>query len=243
MILSRKFTRYSAARESILEMLSSGKLGQDANSNKLPSEEELSGSLGVSTGTVREALRMLEMEGVVSKLHGSGNYFHRSTMELKMRIDLMTDYKDILEDAGYKVRREQGNYCFRMPDEREKSVFLLDEEILSFDLMYLADGKNAVFTRNIIPRQMLTVGLDVLKGNHNIMELLWRHCKEKIANSIEKIVPRTADDFEVELFGLSEKLSIIAVDEVFYSFRDHPIGYATVFFNPEIMKMSFLRKW
>lgn len=243
MIVPKNFARYGAAREAILAMLTSGELDNDSDSNRLPSEEELSRRIGVSTGTVREALRILEMEGIVSKLHGSGNFFHRSTMDLKMRIDLKPDYKDILEDVGYNVTREQRNFCFRLPDEREQSVFSINEKILAFELIYKADGKNAIFTLNLVPKRLLTAGLDEIKENKNIMELLWRHCKQRIANSIEKIVPRMADDFEFEFFGLSEKAPLIAIDETFYSFRDHPIGYAVITFNPDIMKMSLLRKW
>ena len=243
MISSKRFARYGAAREAILEMLTSGELDHDENANKLPPEDELARRIGVSTGTVREALRMLEMEGVVSKLHGSGNFFHRSTVQLKMRIDLMPDYKDILEDGGFSVTRLQDNFCFRLPSEKEQSAFSIQKEVLSFDLIYQADGRNAIFTRNLIPRELLDVELDAVKENKNIMELLWRHCNQRIANSIEKIIPRMAHDSEVRLFGLSEVVPLIAIDESFYSFRDEAIGYATVSFNPEIMKMSLLRKW
>ena len=124
---------------------------------------------------------MLEMEGVVSKLHGSGNFYHQSTINLKMRLDLMPDYKDVLEDAGYKVTRDQSNFCFRMPDKRECNVFGIDREVLSFDLIYTADGDNAIFTKNIIPRQMLTVGLEEIQQDENIMELLARLHKEGLS--------------------------------------------------------------
>ena len=41
---------------------------------KLPAERDIAEQLGVSRNSVREAIRMLEMMGVVESLQGSGNY-------------------------------------------------------------------------------------------------------------------------------------------------------------------------
>ena len=243
MIVSKSVARYGAAKEAIVEMIRSGEIGSGMEKNKLPSEDELSKMIGVSTGTVREALRILEMEGVVSKKHGAGNFYHRSTMDLKMRIDLMSDFKELLGDAGYEVRRDQRNFCFRPPTDREREVFSLDGEVLSFDLAYVADGKNAINTVNIVPRQLLTADLDEIKEDSTLMELLWRHCRERISNSIEEIVPRLATEEEADMYGISAGTPLVALDEVFYSYKDTPIGYAAVSFNPKIMKMHLLRKW
>ena len=243
MVVSKSIARYGAAKEAIVAMIRAGEIGGGMEQNKLPSEDELSKMIGVSTGTVREALRILEMEGVVSKKHGAGNFFHPSTMDLKMRIDLMPDFKELLEDAGYGVRRDQRNFSFRPPSDREREVFSLDGEVLSFDLTYVADGQNAINTVNIVPRQLLTAGLYEIKEDSTLMELLWRHCRERISNSIEEIVPRLATEEEAEMYEITAGTPLIALDEVFYSYKDTPIGYATVSFNPKIMKMHLLRKW
>jgi GntR family transcriptional regulator len=249
MIVLQNYARFGAARRAILDILSSDEFSGTisgstaASHNKLPSEEELSRRIGVSTGTVREALRMLQMEGVISKVHGSGNYFHRSTINLKMRMDLLPDYSDILTDAGFIVTRHQEQVARRFPDSREQETFGIKEEILSFDLVFTADGNNAIFTRNLIPIALLQEYPHQLDPQMNIMELLWRYGKERIANSIERMVPRIITPAEAELFSLPENRSVIAVNETFYSVKDHPIGYSLVTFNPEIVQMNFLRKW
>ena len=243
MLEPKNFARYGAARDAVLEMLNKGKLGKEDRANKLPSEDELSRIIGVSTGTIREALRMLEMEGVVTKKHGSGNFFHKSALELKMRIDIIADYKRLLGESGYDVSIVRDNYCFRNPVDEESGSFGITEEILSFDQIYQADGKNAIFTRNLVPRLFLTEEMDSLRKDQSLMELLWNHCRERIANSIEEIIPRTALPEEAELFEIRAGTPIIAMDEVFYSFKDTPIGYARVSFNPDIVKMHMLRKW
>jgi len=243
MLEPKNYARYGAARDAILNMLHSGKFVHTSTENKLPSEGELSRRIGVSTGTIREALRILEMEGIITKKHGSGNFYHRSALNLKMRIDLISDYRELLAQSGYDVMIERWGHCFREPAERESKVFNIHEEIMSYEQVYLADGKNAIFTRNIVPRKFLTDDLESCKEEINLMELLWNHCQERIANSIEDIFPRRATRSEAELFGISEDLPIIAIDQIFYSYKDTPIGYAVVSFNPDIVKMHMLRKW
>ncbi|MDU6264473.1 MAG: FadR/GntR family transcriptional regulator [Anaerocolumna aminovalerica] len=48
--------------------------GQLKTGDKLPAERELSETLGVSRNSVREAVRTLDIMGVISSQHGAGNY-------------------------------------------------------------------------------------------------------------------------------------------------------------------------
>ncbi|HOW82732.1 MAG TPA: FadR/GntR family transcriptional regulator [Spirochaetota bacterium] len=60
--------------------------GELAPGEKLPAERDLAQSLGVNRGTVREALKKLEMLGLVEILHGDGiyvkNYLECGNLEL-----------------------------------------------------------------------------------------------------------------------------------------------------------------
>lgn len=61
--------------------------------DKLPAERELSESLGVSRNSVREALRTLDIMGVISSQHGAGNYltgnFEKNLMETMSMMFIM----------------------------------------------------------------------------------------------------------------------------------------------------------
>ena len=79
--------------DGIIELLKSG----NEESNKLPSEAELVRHFGASSTTVREALTMLRLEGLITKKHGSGNYFHRSVLDANDRIDQYFGFNKYLE--------------------------------------------------------------------------------------------------------------------------------------------------
>ncbi len=65
--------------------------------NRLPAESKLAASMGVSLAVVREALLLLREDGVVTKKHGSGNYFHLSALGAAKRLDQFPGFRTLLE--------------------------------------------------------------------------------------------------------------------------------------------------
>lgn len=102
--------------------------------NKLPSENELTEKFGISRQTVRKAIGLLEEEGAVRRVRGSGTYVsfdRRENLEGRNRIAVVTTYVDsyifpktiqgierVLFERGYSV---QISFTDNMPD-RERNV-------------------------------------------------------------------------------------------------------------------------
>ena len=82
------FPLYLEAKTELMKMFKKG----DFKNNKLPPEDKLSEMLGISRSTIWEALIALDREGIITKKQGIGNLIHRSTLEIKMRIDLVQDF-------------------------------------------------------------------------------------------------------------------------------------------------------
>jgi GntR family transcriptional regulator len=65
----------AAAYEKIAnELREEIRAGQLAPGDRLPSEEDLKSRFGKSPGTIREALRVLQSEGLIEKQHGRGSF-------------------------------------------------------------------------------------------------------------------------------------------------------------------------
>jgi GntR family transcriptional regulator len=99
---------FAQTKDKLLSFISNQKLP----GNKLPAEEELAERLKVSRGTIREVLRSLNKEGIISKKHGFGNFVQNSALKARMRIEQLEEFYDLIEDGGYKasIHIEKGSY-------------------------------------------------------------------------------------------------------------------------------------
>lgn len=89
---------YAGVVEYFRKKIMTGELRQG---EKLPPEREIADTLGVSRHSVREAIRIMDMTGVISSKQGSGNYitgdFQKSiteTMAMMLAMDQI-DYRQI----------------------------------------------------------------------------------------------------------------------------------------------------
>lgn len=77
------------------------RVGNLTSGSKLPAERELSGLLGISRNSVREAIRTLDIMGVISSQQGAGNYltgnFENNLVESMSMMFLLNqiDYQQI----------------------------------------------------------------------------------------------------------------------------------------------------
>lgn len=94
---------YTKVIEYIKEQIRSGNLELGS---KLPTERDLSAMLGISRSSVREAIRTLDIMGVITSHQGSGNYLTGNfkynlveTMSMMFLLDQI-DYKQISQLRG-----------------------------------------------------------------------------------------------------------------------------------------------
>ena len=69
--MAREEKAYARVIEKVKKMILSGELKPG---EKLPPEREFAEKLEVSRNSVREAIRIMDMMGIVSSQQGSGNY-------------------------------------------------------------------------------------------------------------------------------------------------------------------------
>lgn len=113
-------SKYYLVIEWIHKRINNGELSAG---DKLESENEISTVFGISRQTVRHALAVLEREGILTKVQGSGTYVkgrnlkNRNVAELSKTVSIISTYIDgyifprilkemvkVLETSGYSVR-------------------------------------------------------------------------------------------------------------------------------------------
>jgi GntR family transcriptional regulator len=95
---------------------------------RLPSEPELVERLGVSRGSVREALKLLEQEGIVNVVHGSGRYVSPlASLRAARPLTVFESVTAMLHRHGYDVTNRVLSVRLTPADDAERVAFGLDE--------------------------------------------------------------------------------------------------------------------
>lgn len=129
-MISRRPTQLRVARTIIDSLQQDIATGRLSLGSRLPNERELARQFGVSQPTMREALRALEVMGLVEVRHGSGAYvsgdirgFLASALQTVLQVE-RADIADVLE-----VRALLGRRCAALAARNATEVDLREMEI------------------------------------------------------------------------------------------------------------------
>ena len=149
---------------------------------KLPSEREIASMFGVTRTVVREALRILEYEGIITTIPGKGSFVQNTeniSMEynfpFKVNVHDKNFFRDLLE-----VRRALEESAVKLSirnatDSQLKRLVEISEELLKA----FKEGKNTAEIDYLFHETLfLLSGNSLLKYLHSVMrdmmDLLWR---------------------------------------------------------------------
>ncbi len=221
---------------------------QKFENNKLNSEEELFKMLDASRGTVREVLRSLAREGVITKKHGIGNFVHPRTTDMKMRIDEIEDFIQLIEDGGYQASMEKDGepYFFSIQDggSGEKFESYLEKDLVyyCFNRLYLADRHPAAYSQLFFPKHLFVNFPSGEVEHKNIFDFVKTYFNQEIDQTLIWLNAESADQNISTKLNISSGTALLVWDELLCNYKDQIIGYSRIHFNPAIMKVSMLRK-
>lgn len=215
--------------------------------NKLPPEGKLAKKLRVSLSTLREALVILNNDGIIDKKHGSGSYVHKSALNAKMRIDIITNFQVLLEEAGYEpflehISKEKVKFREIASDNLE-APFEMEEEILSFERLFYGDDIPAIRVQVNMPVNILEEEPSQKDFEKPLTQFIWEFCYKELAQSIIEYIPISAGEKEKKLFNIESGTPLISWKEVFYDYKDYPISCNKIVFNPKIINLRMLRQY
>jgi GntR family transcriptional regulator len=96
---------------------------------RLPSEPELVERLGVGRGSVREALKLLEQEGIVDVVHGSGRYVSPlASLQVERPLTVFESVTAMLRRHGYDVTNRVLSVRRTPATDAERAAFGLADD-------------------------------------------------------------------------------------------------------------------
>ena len=140
--------------------------GTYAYEEQLPAEVELAKELSVSRVTLRDALSMLERQGLVTRRHGVGSFVAKPEKQILSSFDKMDSMIDLIRRSGYEATIKVADCCHG-PLSTEVCAMLETPSGSSgytFNTIYSANGIPFVYTNEYVADSLLPETITTERG-------------------------------------------------------------------------------
>jgi GntR family transcriptional regulator len=179
-----------AVRDELALRLSKGTI---APGDRLPPEPELAAELGVSRPTLREALRSLEEDGLVTRRRGAGT-FATHHPRLRNNLDVNFGVTAAIRAAG--MRAGTSHTEIRTEPASDEEIEALDLEpggsIVALERVRTADGRPVVYSRDVVSTTLMRADELAVLGEGSVYELLARRAGREVQHGVVTLEPVAA---------------------------------------------------
>lgn len=142
-------------RDAVREMLDDSGLGPG---DQIPSETELAHRFSVARGTVREALKLLEQDGLIDVQHGRGRFMSAtSRLSVGRPVTQFESVTEMLAALGYETENKVIGIAVARAPAAEATALELEKgaEVVRLQRLRLHQNKALVISENVFSVRLL----------------------------------------------------------------------------------------
>ncbi|MHA6251236.1 GntR family transcriptional regulator [Oceanobacillus sp. CAU 1775] len=214
--------------------------GVFAENQKLPSEYNLSKQLGVSRATLREALRALEEEHIVTRRHGVGTFVN-PTPTVTSGIEELKTVTDMIIQSGKTPGSQyiSAEIIQATREDRERFSSNL-VELAKIERVRTADEAPVVYCVDMVPVGLFP--LEELREQGSIFAAIEKHTSKQIAYAVTYIEPVSYHDRIFNILNCDPNQSLLLLKQMHYTTDDEAILYSANYFRSDTFSFHVLRK-
>ena len=212
--------------------------------SQLPTEAELCEMLGVSRTVVREALRVLEDDGLVARRHGVGTFVRNHPILKNLNFNF--GITEMIESAGLQsgtshlaIQKESADQ-----EKAEQLHVAVGTPLITVERVRTANGRPVVYsldtlTESLIQRAEFDPQLLLSESIYNILQT---SLGQVIEYGIARLLPVTAPDHVAEKLGLPHNALALYIVQTDYSAGDEPLVYSCEYHLPDAFDFMIWRR-
>ncbi|AGF58437.1 DNA-binding GntR family transcriptional regulator [Clostridium saccharoperbutylacetonicum] len=218
--VNEKELRYVSVYNQLFKMINEGTFPEGS---RLPSEPELSKLIGVSRTTLRQALALLQDDGLVNNIRGKGNFIVKAKPKKDIGLETMGHpiYKcinDTIDEVKIQLRIEPStDYFNQILIKKTAAVVLIDR-------WYKAQGKSIAYTFTLLPIETISkFNLD-LNNQDQILEFIETELYEISSDILVEIKYSTSGNFAAKAYPISPENQFHLIQETIHKDSEFPIA-------------------
>jgi GntR family transcriptional regulator len=215
-----------------------------AGGGRLPSELLMAAELGVSRGTVRQALDILRHEGLISSRQGLGTFVNPNVLGIPARIDFAYEFTELITAAGFVADVKTLEICPECADAETARRLSIQPgtPMLRVRKLFLADGRPAIYVDEVLRTDLIAEAYDPLELQKPIWQFLERRCHRQVKYVLSELLAIAAHRELARLLDVAPGSATLEFSEVFYDLKNEPLVLAHIYFRDQLIRFHALRK-
>lgn len=215
------------------------------NGTRLASEPDLAQEFGVSRGTLREALGILEKEGYLVREHGRGSFI-RTKHKVLAGIEKLEALTTAIRHAGYRPGDEVLDIRREKLSKTECKILGLEKDAYGFVIESLrtADDVPVIYCYDVLPLEVISSMKEAQKRrNYDCMtEFLEEVAKEQPVQYDSTLTAVLAQKPIADFLKVPVNAPLIRLRGSILGYRGQAINYSVQFFNADAYQFRLVRK-
>lgn len=234
----------SQARNYKTELLSEMRSGKFRDCDRLPRETELAAMLSISRTQLRDTLSELEREGYITRRHGVGTLINRHVLQVKNRMDIETEFFEIIRNCGYDPSVKSLGVWEDTADDyvAEKLRIPVGTPVLCKRSVCFADGKPVICYTDILDRRRVKREYNIQQFKNLIFRFLQDFCEIDVYMDLTELHAVAADETTAVALDVPVGTPLLNMEEVDFDIEGNPVFYSRQFFVDGLIQQTVLRK-
>lgn len=227
-----------------MQLLAEMREGIFADCSRLPRETVLSEKLGISRTQLRDALSELEREGFITRRHGVGTVINRHVLQVKNRMDIETEFLDIIRQSGYhpEVVQVSSREEAASPYIARKLNIPEGTAVVRVCRVCTADGRPAIYCEDVLEKRFVKGSFTRKDLEVPIFSFLQKFCGIYAYMDLTELHAVVADGIISEVLDLPVGTPVLNMEEVDFDIEGNPIFYSSQYFVDDLFQQTVLRK-
>ncbi len=228
---------YVNVDESIKRKIEEGLLNPG---DRLPPEMELAKEYGISRSTLREALKMLQKEGILITKNGIGTYVaENAPIILRNFLNKLMSIGELIKSVGLEDTQSNMKIYKTSPCTEWKSKLnLKDEGVVVIERLREANGIGISYSYHIFPESIAKNYFDESFAG-SLLKFLRNYMNIEIAYSLTEICSIGEKKENKVTYYIGE--NVLLFKQLHFDVKDNPIFYSLDYMNNNILKF-FIRR-